>query len=281
MARSFAQSVDLECVNCQQPFSAEVWLIVDGVERPDLVARIHDATLDVVHCPHCGTEHPLDAPLLFHDAPSQTLIFASQTHSTVAQDQDVARQLGQQLISAIPVEERDVYLTTAQTVVGIDGLRRVLTGEGEPEGDELSAALQALMAATSPEQVRNAALEHPVLQTGEAHDQLREYVGQLQAGGHSDVAEALALRLDALQPSQPHPTLQFIQALLDAEGPEARQALMQSRPQDVTPEVPTILTALADQAQHRQLEAVARDLLVIRNEVLALLGRDTPVTPSA
>lgn len=281
MNRSFAQSIDLQCVKCNQSFSADVWLIVDAAERPDLVAQIEDETLHLVYCPHCGTAHPLDAPVLFHDAAAQTLLFASQTHSTITQDQDVARQLGQQLISTIAVEERDLYLTTARTVVGLEGLRRALSGTEEPDSDELSEALRALMAATTPQEVRAAATEHTILQSSEAQAQLREYVTQLQAGGHADVAEALANRLDALQSGQPHPTLQFIQALLDAEGPEARQAVMNARPQDVTLEVTTILNALADQAQHRQLAAVARDLLVIRDEILTLLGRDTPVTPSA
>lgn len=281
MNRSFTQSIDLECTNCKQPFHADVWLIVDAAERPDLVTQIQDDTLHVVYCPHCGTAHPLDAPVLFHDGASQTLLFASQMHSTATQDQDVARQLGQQLISTTPIEERGVYLTTARTVIGLEGLRRALSGEADDERDELSDALRALMMATSPLEVRAVAADHPVLHSTDAHDQLREYVTQLQAGGHDDVATALAARLDAVIAAEPHPTLQFIQALLDAEGPDARQAIMQARPQDVTPEVPTILTALADQAQRRQIDAVARDLLVIRDEVLALLGRDTPVTPSA
>ncbi len=281
MGRSFSQSIELTCVGCQQPFSAEIWLIVDAVERSDLVMQIEDETIHVSRCPHCGTEHPLDAPLLFHDGPNKTLVFASQEQSTPDQDQQVARQLGENLIAAIPIEERDTYLTTAHTVIGIDGLRRVLAGEFVQEGDELTLGLRALMEATSPAEIRVVAETHPVLMSSEGSRHLREYIRRLEAAGHDDLAQSLEQRVAALTPGQPHPTLNFIQLLLDAPSPEQRRALLTTQPQFVTPEVPTILEALADQAQRRHLDAVARDLLVMRDEVLGSLGRDVPVTPSA
>ncbi len=281
MARSFAQSVELTCVGCQTSFNEELWLIIDASERPDLVERIADETLHVAQCPNCGMEHPLDAPLLFHAAGDQLLIFASPEQSTPENDQQIAQQLGQQLIGSIPVAERATYLTTAQIVSGVDGLRRILLGAASIEGDELSAALPQLMHASSPAAVRSVAQAHPVLGTVEALEQLREYVRRLHDADQADLALALEQRIAALQQAQPNPTLSFIQALLDASSAQERRALLISRPQDVTPEVPTILEALADQAQRRDLEAVARDMLVIRDEVLVSLGRDIPLTPSA
>ncbi|PLS79438.1 MAG: hypothetical protein CYG59_13260 [Chloroflexi bacterium] len=281
MSRSFAQTVEVACGSCKQQFNAEVWLIVDAAERPELVAQIQESTMHLAHCPHCGTAHPLDVPLLFHDQSNQLLVFAAQEQSTPQQDQQIARQLGQQLIASIPLAERATYLTTAHTVVGMDDLRRAVMGEMLAAGDELSAGLRALMEAPTPGAVRRVAEAHPVLLTQEALNHLRDYVQQLQAAEHPDLAVALEQRIEALPLVQPHPTLQFIQTLLDAESPEARRALLAARPHDVTPEVPTILEALADQAQRRHLEAVARDMLVIRDEVLGSLGRDIPVTPSA
>lgn len=281
MERSFAQAVEVSCGDCKQSFGAEVWLIVDAVEHPELVTQIQKGDVHLVHCPHCGSAYPLDAPLLFHDQANELLVFASQEQSTPEQDQQIARQLGQQLIASIPVAERATYLTTAQMVVGIDELRRAAASETVATGDELTAGLRALMEASTPSAVRAVADAHPVLTTSEALDHLRNYVQQLHVAEHTDLAAALEQRIEALRAVQPHPTLQFIQTLLDAESPEARRALLVSRPQDVTPEVPTILEALADQAQRRHLEAVARDMLVIRDEVLGSLGRDIPVTPSA
>lgn len=280
MSRSAAQDVPITCVGCGSTFNAKVWLIVDAAERSDLVARILDGSIHVAPCPQCGMLHPLDAPLLFHDPSRQLLLFAAQEHSLPAQDQEIARQLGQQLIGSIPVVERATYLTSAHIVVGNDDLRRAITGDAAVEGDALSLALAALMEASSPADVRQVVAIHPVLVGNEAQTHLREYVDQLHEAGHDDLAAALEARIKALD-APPHPTLALIQALLDADGIEGRRAVLEARPQDITPEASTILTALADQAQRQHLEAVARDMLVIRDEVLGKLGRDVPITPSA
>lgn len=281
MARSFAETVELTCAGCRSAFSDKIWLIVDAAERPDLVERIVDQTLHVAQCPNCGTEQPFDAPVLFHAAAEQLLIFAAAEQSTPSKDQQVAQQLGQRLISAIPIAERATYLTSAHIVTGVDGLRRVLLDEESSAGDELSAALPPLMEATSSAAVRSVAEAYPILMTEEALEHLEAYVRRLRESDQADLALALEQRIAVLRHAQPNPTLSFIQALLDAASPDERRALLTSRPQDVTPEVPTILEALADQAQRRHLEAVARDMLVIRDEVLGSLGRDIPLTPSA
>ena len=40
MAHSFATTAQLTCAACHQPFDADLWLLVDTAERPDLLARI-------------------------------------------------------------------------------------------------------------------------------------------------------------------------------------------------------------------------------------------------
>lgn len=279
MSRSFAQSVALPCGNCGQSFMAEVWLIVDAAERPELVDRVRAETIHTLRCARCGTDQPIDAPLLFHDGHTQTLIFATQEAVGPEQNQDLARQLGQQLIASIPLAERQPYLTTAQVVAGVAGLHDALAGSVEQTSDELSQALPALMAAESPAEVHAAAQEHPVLRTAEAIDQLHAYVAQLRVDQHSTLADALAQRLDVLaqgrpagrSPTEQHPALQIIQALLEADSPEQRQALLRSQATTITPEIPTMIAALADQAQRQQHDAIARDLRVIRDEVLRSL----------
>ena len=268
MERSFAQAVDLTCVGCEQPFTANIWLIVDAVERPDLVTQFATDRLNVVQCPHCGTLHPVDAPLLFHNSAAEVLFFSSQEHRAPDDGQEIARELGQFLISRIPVAERRPYLAQAQMVAGRDELRRAVAAE-----DELSIALRALMVAASAEDIRAVAAAHPVLGTAATLAQLNQYVGRLQQDNHVATADALAQRLKVLQAEQSQPILQLIQALLDAASPQERQSILHSRAQAITSALPEVLAALADQAQRQQLDAVARDLLVIRNEVLAQLGQ--------
>jgi len=64
MPHSFSQTASLTCPQCGRPFSAEVWLIVDADERPDLAERIRDGTLHDVTCPHCGHQGEVDVPLV-------------------------------------------------------------------------------------------------------------------------------------------------------------------------------------------------------------------------
>lgn len=269
MERSFAQPIDLTCVACGQPFSAGIWLIVDAKERPDLVARIDDESIHVANCSHCGTSHLVEAPLLVHDSAAQTLIFSPQEHRTTAESQEAAQQLGQFLISRIPVAERQPYLATAQVVSSKEELRRVLSGTAVEE-DELSVALRALMEAQSAESILAVAHAHAVLGTQDALDQLAAYVHQLRQNNHLETAEALDQRLKLLR-ERPSPALQVIQALLDAASPEERQQILRQHAHEITGDVPAVLEALAEQAQRRQLDAVARDLRVLRTEVLRQL----------
>ena len=64
MATSYAQSAPLSCPSCGQSFEAEIWLIVDVSERPDLRERLRSGLLHQVICPHCGHAGQIDAPVL-------------------------------------------------------------------------------------------------------------------------------------------------------------------------------------------------------------------------
>ena len=39
MSPSLTQSTDLTCPHCGREFTAEVWLVIDAAERPDLIER--------------------------------------------------------------------------------------------------------------------------------------------------------------------------------------------------------------------------------------------------
>jgi hypothetical protein len=45
----------VQCANCDTPFEAELYVIVDLKERPDLAQRIRDDILHCAQCPRCGT----------------------------------------------------------------------------------------------------------------------------------------------------------------------------------------------------------------------------------
>ena len=68
-AISLAQSRSVSCLRCGQGFEAECWLIVDSSQRPDLLSRIREGTLNAIACPYCGPGQ-LDGPLPVYRADS-------------------------------------------------------------------------------------------------------------------------------------------------------------------------------------------------------------------
>jgi tetratricopeptide (TPR) repeat protein len=100
MPISYAQREELECAECGAQFAADVWLIVDSAERPDLWARVRDATIHKLTCPN-GHPIKLDAPLLLRDARQGRIFFSPAKSSSPREDEEIARELGQHLFNAL------------------------------------------------------------------------------------------------------------------------------------------------------------------------------------
>ena len=69
---SLAQTTPVQCANCTRRFDAELYVIVESAERPDLIQRIRDDILHCSQCPHCGTVLEFGLPLLIH-RPNQSV----------------------------------------------------------------------------------------------------------------------------------------------------------------------------------------------------------------
>lgn len=264
--RSLAERVSLRCPRCGARFEDHAWLIIDIAERPDLLERVTRETIHAACCPRCGATQRLQAPLLLHDPATQRLIFAMQPGASTTDNQRIAQELGKRLIAAIPPEARSPYLTRAIIVADLAALRVALMEDAA--SDDLSAALPALMHADSSDAVRALLVTHPVLATAEARAYLHRYLARLRTDGHTDLADALRQRLIALDTAADS-RLTLIQQLIEATGPEQRAAILDSH--SIDPEVPAMLEALATQARRRGLEAVARDLAVMRDEARSRL----------
>jgi len=90
---SFADRLDFNCDTCGQPFSSEIWLIIDAAERPDLLARVRDRTIHRIVCPN-GHVCTVDAPLLiFRPQEARPLLFSPAQQTTVDQDRQKAIEL--------------------------------------------------------------------------------------------------------------------------------------------------------------------------------------------
>lgn len=89
MDHSWAKPIKTICAACQQPFSIDVWVILDQTSRPDLIQQLKNETLNPLVCPHC--EHQMgmaDEPLLVY-RPNQAppLLFAHADKTLLGEDQ--------------------------------------------------------------------------------------------------------------------------------------------------------------------------------------------------
>ncbi|PWH13012.1 MAG: hypothetical protein DDG60_11390, partial [Anaerolineae bacterium] len=66
MSHSLSQPTSLTCPRCSATVQAEVWLIVDAAERPDLLEKAKEGRLHEIACPQCGPLGQVDAPLLLY-----------------------------------------------------------------------------------------------------------------------------------------------------------------------------------------------------------------------
>jgi hypothetical protein len=66
MASLLGDTVSVTCESCRTSFSVDLWSVVDTEERPDLAARILDASIRYFPCPACGTVRPAADPLLIY-----------------------------------------------------------------------------------------------------------------------------------------------------------------------------------------------------------------------
>jgi hypothetical protein len=166
MSRSRAETADLICPTCGQPFQAEVWLVIDRAERPDLVHLLMDGDLNVTACPHCGAEGGLNHPLLLHDPTRKELLCALPLSVKGAETaRAMVGDLLQGLLEALPEEQRLPYLAEVEVVPELDGLRAALIEQALAEDASsadrlLGIALEELLNVANEADFQRVVAEH-------------------------------------------------------------------------------------------------------------------------
>lgn len=210
MAHSLSQEAELKCPQCGKSFQAEVWLIVDTAERPDLLERIRAGTLHTRPCPHCGHEGMVDAPLLLY-RPGETppLLFSPAQGTTAEQDQEQAAGLVGQLRERLGGAWREEWLIqglpgvprqllAAALEQGLDEALQQAQGQARQAQEQAVAARQSLDGLPPAERAR-AILEQMVtgtpiaLQPDDLDDTLIQVLAQMQTEAPTDSERAAAL----------------------------------------------------------------------------------------
>lgn len=96
MTHSLMQGASLTCPDCGRDFDAEIWLVVDADERPDLFDRIRDGALHTVACSHCGAAGEVDAPLLLYRPGEDPALIFSPPADVLYDEDDNADDLEEQ-----------------------------------------------------------------------------------------------------------------------------------------------------------------------------------------
>ena len=147
MPNSHAEPATLPCRACGEAFAADVWVIVDTEERPDLLAKARGGTLHDLTCPHCGHTATLNTALLLlrpHGAPA--LLFSPRRGGDREADEEQAAALVGMLRQEMGAGWRDEWLGE-----GVAGVAREALPAALSEDPETAARLAA--AATMSEQV--------------------------------------------------------------------------------------------------------------------------------
>lgn len=272
MSISFNQTYELVCPTCNTPFAADLWVLVDAEERPDLVLAVRQETLHDTTCPHCGQTGVVPAPVLYHDRAARAVLFGVPRDMPEAEWHEVAQGLLWMLIGSLPREQQLPYLGNVQAEDGLSGLAAALDSltpvpqsAVEAIGDALGAddpdelpplaeAIMQLLDAGSTSELDQVLHTYPFL-LDEAMDE--GLAGLAEAAidqGEFEVGQAFERARIAL--------IQLRQTLDRAAAPGQPATHRQTTPQDTVPLPPAdwpvtrqALIALEDASELRSLIA--------------------------
>ncbi len=123
----------IPCPNCRQPFTAELYQIVDVGREPRLKNLLVNGRLNLIRCPHCGFQTQAGVPLLYHD-PAKELLIAfvpMELGMSKEQQEKAVGELLKRLTDSLPPEMRKGYLFQPRTALTMQGLvEQVLAADG-------------------------------------------------------------------------------------------------------------------------------------------------------
>ncbi|KPL83065.1 hypothetical protein SE15_07185, partial [Thermanaerothrix daxensis] len=234
----------MNCPKCEQPFRAEIWLIVDAAERPDLLERAKNGVLHEIACPRCGPLGQVDVPLLLYfshpplpggEGVGVRLLFSPARQTTAEQDREQARGLLEHLQASLGAAWQEDWLENIPIVPR--PLLPVALSEGlEAVERKMAEALAAQLPPELRQALEELARSGVEIRTPEDLQRLLE--------SRPDLREKLERAIgDHLSPAENELQCRFQEAL-------ALQGQAENRPQ-LWPDVLTRWQALIEDAQRQ------------------------------
>ena len=147
MPNSYAETTHQKCPQCGETFGVEIWLIVDIVERADLLERIRQENLHEITCPKCGPLGQVDAPLLvFRPNDDPAMLFSPVQKNTQEKDEQQVRGLIEQLRRSLGDQWQDAWVANGFPRVQRPMLSATLSNDSEAAQvpENLTTVLQEL-----------------------------------------------------------------------------------------------------------------------------------------
>ena len=201
------QVIGVTCPNCNTPFPAQLFTIVDVGQDPVLKNVLLQGQLNVAVCPRCGSGGALTTPLLYHDPEHQFLGVYVPEQVGVNEQQKVIGDLSKRLMDGLPQEDRRGYMLTPKQFLSYQSLlEAILENEGvtremmDKQRRQLQLIEQGLAALKDPEGLRLLAKESDADFDDQFFALLTMVTDSAAAGGDTDaVRELVELREQLIQ----------------------------------------------------------------------------------
>ncbi|NJL05244.1 MAG: hypothetical protein HC911_10155 [Chloroflexaceae bacterium] len=130
---SAPQMVQLQCPNCNTPFTTEIFTLVDVTADPSLKGMFLSGQVNVAVCPACGFASRLGTPLAYHDAEKQLFLIdiPSELELPVEDQERFIGAVSSSLMQSLPEGASRSHLFTPQRFMSLQSLvDAVLDAEG-------------------------------------------------------------------------------------------------------------------------------------------------------
>jgi hypothetical protein len=123
----------INCPNCQTPFIADVYQLVDVGQQPELKQLVLSGQLNLAVCPRCGAGGQISTPLVYHD-PAHELFMTfvpPEMHLDQMQREQMIGRMVREVMEKTPPEKRRAYMLQPQPVLSMQTfMENVLETEG-------------------------------------------------------------------------------------------------------------------------------------------------------
>jgi hypothetical protein len=109
----------LTCPNCQTPYPAQIFQLLDVGQEPGLKEYILSGQLNMAQCPNCGASGQVSTPLVYHDPAHELFMTYVPTEMNMDQIQreQIIGSMVRQIMDATPQEQRKAYMLQPQTIL--------------------------------------------------------------------------------------------------------------------------------------------------------------------